>query len=251
MMDDAAFLEYLEHAGRLTSPDNVTPAYRRELLRLMAGFVDSELAGAAGFAGVINQAPTLSGRRLMARLVLEKLCHGEKVLALMQPFGTDPDRYAGLHPWHKRIERSDDIGVERRAGDMRLNVFHYPLDGWLDALVMNFLMGQASLIQLEELAGCSYQPLGETIATLLPAEEEHLLSGLQALILTIEARDRRDEVEAALDYWRPRVAASFGSDDSPRFEPLRRFGLRHQSNRDLRARWQSDVEARISEILPG
>lgn len=247
-MDDAAFLEYLEHSGRLTSPDNVTPAYRRELLRLMAGFVDSELAAAAGFAAVINQAPTLSGRKLMARLVLEKIGHGERVLNLMQPFGTDPDLYAGLHPWEKRVARAEDLGGERRFGDMRLNVFHYPLAGWLDALAMNLLMGEASLVQLEELAGCSYQPLADGIAEIIPTERDHLLAGVKALQGQAKDENRMDEIKASVSYWKPRVAASFGGDDSPRFEPLRRFGLRHEANRDLRSRWSNAVAARLEEL---
>ncbi len=247
-MDDAAFLDYLEHSGRLTSPDNVTPAYRRELLRLMAGFVDSELAAAAGFAGIINQAPTLSGQRLMARMVLEKICHGEQVLTLMQPFGTDPELYAGLHRWDERVARLEDLGSERQSGDMRLNVFHYPLAGWLDALVMNLLMGEASLIQLDELAGCSYQPLADSIAEILPAEEDHLHAGLEKLRSLASDDSRLAEIRSSLAYWQPRVEASFGSDQSPRFEPLSRFGLRHKTNRDLRARWSQAVEVRLREL---
>ena len=42
--------DYLAQGGVLTSPANVPPRYRGELLRLMASFVDSELAASAGFA---------------------------------------------------------------------------------------------------------------------------------------------------------------------------------------------------------
>ena len=45
--------DYLAQGGKLTSPGNVPPRYRGELLRLMASFVDSELAASAGFAGSI------------------------------------------------------------------------------------------------------------------------------------------------------------------------------------------------------
>ncbi len=247
-MDDAELLDYLERSGRLTSPDNVPPSYRRELLRLMAGFVDSELAGAAGFAEMINQAPDLVGRRLMARMVLEKLGHGEKVLALMVPFGTDPNRYVGLHAWHARVARSEDLGGERRSGDMRLNVFHYPLAGWADALAMNLLMGQASVIQLEELRHSSYQPLAEVIAEIAPVEESHLVEGQENLQAWLKRERALEEVSASLDYWRPRVAASFGGDQSPRFDPLRRFGLRHTENPKLRARWSEAVDRRLADL---
>ena len=38
-------------AQLLTNPTNVPPRYRAELMKLMATFVDSELAGAAGVVG--------------------------------------------------------------------------------------------------------------------------------------------------------------------------------------------------------
>ena len=39
--------DYLAKGGMLSAPGNAPTRYRGELLRLMAGFVDSELAGAA------------------------------------------------------------------------------------------------------------------------------------------------------------------------------------------------------------
>lgn len=56
-MDDMPVADYLAQGGKLTSPANVPPRYRPELLKLMASFVDSEMAGSAGFADVINTAP--------------------------------------------------------------------------------------------------------------------------------------------------------------------------------------------------
>jgi len=56
MTDEMSIETYLAQGGVLSSPANVPARYRGELLRLMATFVDSELAGAAGFADVINAA---------------------------------------------------------------------------------------------------------------------------------------------------------------------------------------------------
>ena len=69
---------YLEQGGRLTAPGNAPPRYRAELLRLMATFVDSELAGAAGFADTINQGPGIKERIAAARIVLEKTDNADK-----------------------------------------------------------------------------------------------------------------------------------------------------------------------------
>ena len=132
-MTDMSIEDYLAHGGKLTSPGNVPARYRGELLRLMASFVDSELAASAGFANAINDAPGIKSRIAAARITLEKADHAERVLAIMADFGVDTDRYEGVHPWAARLPRDADIGATRQGGDMRLSVFHYPMTGWVDA----------------------------------------------------------------------------------------------------------------------
>ena len=45
MSDEMTIDSYLSQGGVLSNPSNVPPRYRAELLKLMAIFVDSELAG--------------------------------------------------------------------------------------------------------------------------------------------------------------------------------------------------------------
>ncbi len=94
-MDDMTLTDYLAQGGQLTAPGNVPPRYRGELMRLMASFVDSELAGSAGFADVINDAPGIAARIAAAQIVAEKTAHAGHVLEIMGEFGADTDRYAG------------------------------------------------------------------------------------------------------------------------------------------------------------
>ena len=98
MSDTMPIDDYLAKGGVLSSPANVPPRYRGELLRLMASFVDSELAGSAGFADTINDAPGIQERICAARIVLEKADHAGKVLQVMETFGADGGRYAVHHP---------------------------------------------------------------------------------------------------------------------------------------------------------
>lgn len=237
--------DYLAQGGRLTSPGNVPPRYRGEMLRLMAAFVDSEMAASAGFADVINDAPGITSRIAAARIVLEKADHAERVLGIMAEFGADTSRYVGTHPWAKRLGRDADIGAVRQGADMRLAVFHYPLNGWVDAVVMNVLQGAAAVIQLREFAQVSYQPLAETFRAILPREARHAELGRAGL--TELAANSADEVKASLVYWRPRVALGFGPKESERFDRLRRMGLRHRPNADLLAEWQDTVAHHLKE----
>ncbi|CCM79282.1 Phenylacetic acid catabolic protein [Rhizobium mesoamericanum] len=248
MSDTMPIEEYLLKGGMLTSPDNVPPRYRGELLRLMASFVDSELAGAAGFADTINDAPGIKERIASAKIVLEKTDHAGRVLEIMGSFGADTGRYAVHHPWDARVTRETDVGAARQGGDMRLSVFHYPLQGWIDAVVMNVLMGTASTIQLRELTHISYQPLADVFRAILPREAHHTELGIEALKRIVETDEGSKSAREAIAYWRPRVAASFGLAASARYETLARFGLRHAPNEALLSEWQAAVNAQLAAL---
>ncbi|WP_305988926.1 Phenylacetic acid catabolic protein [Roseibium sp. MMSF_3544] len=246
--DTMSLADYLERGGKLTSPENVPPRYRGELLRLMSSFVDSELAGSAGFADAINWAPGLKERIAASRITLEKVDHAERVLDLMSDFGTDKALYNKAHAWSARQSRDAQVDAKRQGGDMRLSVFHYPLEGWTDAVVMNTLMGMATVYQLQEQARTSYQPLGEVFREILPREKRHMELGLEGLEDLLKDDTARAEAQASVNYWMPRVAATFGPAQSERFDRLKKLGLRHTDNETLRAAWQADADARLAQL---
>ena len=247
-MTDMSIEDYLAHGGKLTSPGNVPARYRGELLRLMASFVDSELAASAGFAAAINDAPGIKSRIAAARITLEKADHAERVLAVMADFGVDSDRYEGVHPWAARLPRDTDIGASRQEGDMRLSVFRYPLTGWVDAVVMNVLQGQAARLQLAEMAQVSYQPLAEVFRAIAPIEGRHADLGIEGLTRIAQTESGREMARASIAYWHPRVAAGFGAANSARYERLARLGLRHRTNEAMLADWQGAVRALVAEL---
>jgi ring-1,2-phenylacetyl-CoA epoxidase subunit PaaA len=254
MTTDDSLLGYLEGGGKLTAPDNAPPRYRGELMRLMAVFVDSEMAGASGFADCINLAPGVKERIIAARIVLEKFGHAEKVLALLAEFGANTQQYVGAHPWAARHDRSADFGTRRIDGDLRLNVFHYPVQGWVDSVVLNLLMGRASVVQIEELTRCSYQPLADALAEILPAELRHAELGVAGLRKALASGHDPTDAQASVNYWYPRVADSFGRDTSDHYDTYRRYGLRRRANQELLVVWQSNVAPTLAELglaVPG
>ncbi|MGF1639911.1 MAG: Phenylacetic acid catabolic protein [Rhodospirillales bacterium] len=241
MNDELELVDYLAAGGKLTSPNNANSRYRGEIMRLMAVFVDSEMAGASGFADSINWAPGLKERMIAARMVLEKFAHAERVLKIMEEFGANTSRYVKHHPWAHRLDRDVDLGTRRVEGDMRLNVFHYPLADWCDAVTMNTLMGRATVIQLEELSACSYQPLADALSEIRPVEARHAYLGEAGLRQLLAEGHDRALAQASVDYWYPRVASTFGRAGSDHFEAYRRYGLRQRSNEDLFSAWQNEV----------
>ncbi|HBS49247.1 MAG TPA: phenylacetic acid catabolic [Rhodobacteraceae bacterium] len=246
MTEEMTLDSYLAQGGMLTNPTNVPPRYRAELLKLMATFVDSELAGAAGFADIINEGPGIKERIAAAKIVLEKTDNADRVLRVMGEFGADQARYANSHPWTQRLDRDADIGATRVEQDMRLAVFNYPLTGWADAVTMNLLMGRAVVVQLAEFALVSYQPLAEAFRAVAPKEARHAELAEEGLERLVESD--RDAVQQSVNYWWPRVAASFGAADSAKFENLKKMGLRRSTNAELRTRWEAETGAVLERL---
>jgi 1,2-phenylacetyl-CoA epoxidase catalytic subunit len=241
MNDELGLVDYLAGGGKLTSPDNANARYRGEIMRLMAVFVDSEMAGASGFAQCINFGPGLKDRMIATRIVLEKFGHAERVLKIMEEFGANTSRYVEHHPWADRLDRDANLGTKRIEGDMRLNVFHYPITDWCDAVTMNTLMGCATVAYLKEVSGCSYQPLGDAFSEILSVEARHARLGEAGLRQLLDEGYDRTAAQASVDYWYPRVASSFGRASSDHSDAYRRYGLRQRSNEQLLALWDADA----------
>ncbi|MCX7161753.1 MAG: phenylacetate-CoA oxygenase subunit PaaI [Rhodocyclales bacterium] len=254
---DKSFLERIAAGHRITVPvedilrcggEAVPNAYRSELMRLIVVFADSELAGAAGFCPFINRGPGLRERIVAAKIVTEKYVHAEMALKLLQAFGVNPALYVRSHAWDSRLDRNVDLGTRRIGGDKRLNVFHYPLEGWEDAIVFNMIMGAATSVQLAEMAQSSYAPLAEAITQILPREREHALLGESGVSQAIERSGSKTAVQAAVDYWHPRVAATFGRVDSAHATIYIDYGLRRRSSADMLGDWKAQSAAALKRL---
>ncbi|MGE0152687.1 MAG: Phenylacetic acid catabolic protein [Reyranellaceae bacterium] len=248
MRDEQGLIDHVAGGRRIETAEEMSPAYRGEIVRVMTVLVDSGLAAAAGFADAINRAPGLAERQAMVRIVGQKLVHAGAVLDLLRGFGVQPDLYLNSHPWAARIGRDVDLGLRRIPGDKRLNVFHYPLQSWHDALLVNWLVGLSLAIQLEDLSDGSYAPLARALAG-MAAAERGLAALSQPLLAAAIGRDGTAlPAQAALDYWYPRAAATFGHRDSDRFATYRLYGLRKEANEVLLRRWRTLIDPRLAAL---
>lgn len=242
-----------EHAGQpraaRTRAGDMPPRLRDELILLITAYADSALAGAAGFADVINLAPSLRERMATARITLEKIRSAERVLEVLSGFGAEAiaERYDSFHPWSARLPREADIGAARHGDDRRFSVLHYPLEGWTDAVVMHHLMGRAALIQMEDFTHAGYVPLAEAFRAVIPDETRHGVLAREGVSREL-ARGHHAAVQASVTYWWPRVAETFGHARSRRDRDLRHLGLRRRPNETLRRQWEAEMRAHLDRL---
>ncbi|UXM96473.1 phenylacetate-CoA oxygenase subunit PaaI (plasmid) [Bartonella sp. HY329] len=249
--DKAISLEtYLKNGGVLSKPSNLPARYRADLVRLMTSFIDSELAASAGYALVINKAPGLDQRINMARIILEKVESGERVLSLLMDLGVETNAYNNSQHlnnninWSTRLPRHGDInGLV--ATDMRAPMFHYPFSSWSDAAMMSVLIGKAGQITLHDLCQVSYAPLAEAFSIIKLIEQRHTNIFRDELLRLAKGAYKNGTsqgLKTSFFYWLPKIRAIFGSSNSDRFERLKAFGLRRRSNGEMLAEFNLRAE---------
>ncbi|CUH68742.1 1,2-phenylacetyl-CoA epoxidase, subunit A [Thalassovita gelatinovora] len=239
--------DYLAQGGVLTSPDNVPPRYRAELMLVLTSYVDSVLAGAAGFAEIINYSPGIRERIASARVVLEMNQTAGRILDVLETFGTDQKYYVARHPWANRLARGADIGGKRMKEDLRLAVYNYPLRGWNDGVFHNLLMSRAAACQIKDHCHISYQPAVDAFRDVLPVIEAHIRIADAGAALCLK-QDGAEEAQASIDYWWPRVGLCFGRSDTDRERSQLKLGLKRTNNQLLRQQWKEDSEQALAKL---
>lgn len=223
------------------APENTSGPYRETILKLMSVFVDSQLAAAAGFVDIMNQCPSVKDKAIAARVVLEKTDNAERFFELMRAFGAATDKYIEHHPWAARMDRNAEVALERADSDMRINVFNYPLKDWTDALVWSVFVGHASNIMIGEFTQMSYRPAAEAFKVIQPIELRHHELASDALADWAAERKFDLAIQESINYWWPRVSASFGRPKSKTEMVLKTFGLRNRDNEAMRNQWVQEM----------
>lgn len=222
------------------SPLDFPQRARDEMSKLMIRLTDSELAAAAAFAEVINDGPGIRERISAARIVMEKTRNAEKLMAVLAQFRPLPLRYTTAHSWTEWLDRDAGLDARRPDHDMRLIALHYPINGWVDAVVMHVLLGTAGLIQIEDLSNTRYKTMHNVLRDILAIEQRHNIQAREGLTKLL-ACGERDAVEASLGYWWPRISASFGRAGAEKFKLLRQFGLRLRPDMAQRKTWEAEM----------
>lgn len=247
--DDEKLIAKIAAGEKITQVEEMTSGYRSEVMRLMAVFADSEMAGAAGLAELINSAPRLKEKVAAARMVTEKLAHAETVLELLEPFGVNPNLYVQSYSWTARLSRHVNLGTRRVNGDKRLNVFHYPLEGWLDAVVFSFVMGAASVLQIDEISKCSYAPLATKMQMIQSQESKHVeWAGVALREIVQSSAEAKQQAQVLINYWYPRVQDTFGRVDSDHIAQYQRYKLRQSTNGQLAQAWQKTIADALTAL---
>lgn len=219
----------------VTRPVKVTAANFREqdeeyqdlILNLINIHVVSELYGADCFERSILRAPTPEFKMRMARTVMEEYGHHLRYRKLMDELGLDWQEYA------------------KSKG--HLSTFDTPMESWCDQVVFLAIVDRAAAHQFRHFVQCGYEPFRQAAQDTLKEEYGHVglgMDGVKALLATPEGRV---DVERALRKWLPVGLQSFGADNSKKSERYRHWGIKQDSNENMRALYWEQVRAFVTQ----
>ena len=81
--DEARLLARIEAGERIESPEEMTEAYRENLIHLMTMQADSELAGGYGYVPWITKAPGVEEKHVVAQIVKDEVRHAHVMYGLL------------------------------------------------------------------------------------------------------------------------------------------------------------------------
>ena len=92
---EAELLARIERGERVESAEEMTEAYRDNLVHLMTMQADSELAGGYGYVPWIMKAPGVDEKHVVAQIVKDEHRHASVMYGLLADLGVDVDAHVG------------------------------------------------------------------------------------------------------------------------------------------------------------
>ncbi len=244
MADEATIMTRIAHGSRLESADEMTAAYRDDLVHLMTMQADSELAGGYGYVPWIAKAPTVEEKHVVAQIVKDELRHAAVMYGLLADLGVDVEAHVRRHDdaLTMRIESTADIGTKRITADKRVNIFYYPIDTWADFIFFNFCMDRGAGHQLEDVRQCSYGPWVRAIEGIFKEEKFHIRHGEHWVKRLAGEAATHDEAQATFNRWYVRTMNIFGRPGSAKNQRYRAFRLKLRDNDEVRQAFAAEVK---------
>lgn len=240
-------LNKISAGGLVEQEGEMTDEYRENLVHLMLMQADSEIAGAFGYVPWIMKAPTPAEMLAVASIARDEVRHGRVVYKLLENLGVDVEERVKQFDFTLRVSEADYLGQGRAANDQRVNIFYYPIETWADFIMFNVLMDRAAGHQLDDAARCSYGPWRRVMEGIMKEESMHIAHGDTWLKRLGRDANTRDELQATLNRWWPRVMNVFGRPKTRRNALYRKWGLKVRDNDAVRQAFVEDVTKAIEQ----
>ncbi len=200
--------------------------FRELVLNLIKIHVVSEEYGADCFEASILRAPTPEMKMRMAKTVMEEYGHHLRFRALLDELGLD---------WRDFTRGKD-----------HLTTFDVPIESWTDQVVFLALVDRAAAHQFRHFVKSPYEPFRKACQDTLNEEYGHVGLGMDGVKALLETAEGRRQVEAAIPKWLKVGLASFGANKSRSNARYRYWGIKSDTNENMRDAYYRQVRGFVT-----
>lgn len=206
--------------------------YREGAARVAAFQSLAEVVGVLPFAEWMDRVPDYSRKQMYIAKIQDEVGHGHVMARVAEDLGIPREKIL------------NDF-VEGRT--KLLNIFHYGFESWEEIGIAALLMNSSAIVQFQSLDKGTYLPYVRALKKIEKEEGFHYHHALDLShqVMVEGTKDQRDRVQQGFETWFPRLLGYFGppDSDSVKENPLYKWGIKVDSNDDIRQRW-------ISKIVP-
>ncbi len=202
--------------------------FRTAVEKIVISHAVNELYGAQVFdEPAIALAPTPYSKWLTCRVAMEEYGHHVRFKELGEEIGIAPER----------MMASD----EKKP----LSIFEFPLQTWEEFCVIKLLADLAEILQVEDLAQCTFLPLRNLSRMTMPEERFHAQFGKDFCTELCQTEEGRAAVQDAINRYYPILPKFFGRPKSKNNEIYRKWGIKQRTTEDMLA----DYIKRATELV--
>ena len=204
--------------------------YQAAVRKIVISHAVNELYGAQVFdEPAIALAPTPYAKWLTCRVAMEEYGH---------------------HVRFKELGEKIGIPAEAMTPDQKrpLSIFSFPLETWPEFCVIKLLADLAEILQVEDLAQCSFHPLRNVARGTMPEERFHAQFGKDFCTELCETEEGRAAVQDAIDRYFPLLPAFFGRAKSKNNEMFRKWGIKMRTNEAMRDDYLKRANELVAEL---
>jgi ring-1,2-phenylacetyl-CoA epoxidase subunit PaaA len=247
---ETELLARIERGERIESAEEMTEAYKENLIHLMTMQADSELSGGYGYVPWIMKAPDVEEKHVVAQIVKDEHRHAAVMYGLLADLGMDVKAHVKAHDeaLAMRIDDAADIGTARITADKRVNIFYYPIDTWADFTFFNFCMDRGAGHQLEDVRQGSYGPWVRAIEGIFKEEKFHIRHGEFWVKKLAEDAATHDEAQKTFEKWYIRTMNIFGRPRTAKNALYRKYRLKLRDNDEVRQAFAVEVKDKAESV---
>jgi len=219
------FQQKIDADERIEPKDWMPDEYRKTLIRQMSQHAHSEVVGMLPEGNWISRAPSLRSKVVLLAKVQDEAGHGLYIYSATETLG---------------ISREEMLEQLLTGKAKYSSIFNYPSLTWADIGAIGWLVDGAAIVNQVSLQRTSYGPYSRAMVRICKEESFHQRQGYE--IMTTLAKGTPAQKEMAQDalnrWWWPSIMMFGPHDtDSPHSEQSKRWGIKRESNDELRQRF--------------